>query len=282
MKRGVVGLNGRFTPEEVMMMAENNRQALLFLCHGGYRHLRGHPFGLGFIRTLQNPFVQGILKRSLNATTYADESKGTDDAEGERVLADVDPTLEMSGGSAVVSTKTGPITSLGDVNLTPADVRQLLLCCKLGASTVQSVTDKMDQTEVEKLLAGVGATAHRWIEPHYRPPYCRRIEVDRYYTFAVPGPVASARVGYLSDVIGIAGNFYVRVNWVSPSGSADDQTILNIVHRSQDFDVFSASAVLEPHQIVHCCDSACETLGAGFEGKHSAENKYLDNEFLSF
>jgi len=66
MKRGVVGLNGRFTPEEMMMMAENLRQALLFLCHGGHRHLRGSRFGLGFINTLEGPLIQHILSRSLN------------------------------------------------------------------------------------------------------------------------------------------------------------------------------------------------------------------------
>ena len=139
-----------------------------------------------------------------------------------------------------------------------------------------------DQDEVGDILSGVGATVHKWIEPLYRPPYCRRIERDRYYTFAVPGTVASARVGYLSDVIDLAGNFYVYVNWLSPSNDVEDESILSIVSRSQIFEVLSASSVLEPRHVVHCCDSSCNTLGAGFAGEHSVENKYLDNEFLSF
>ena len=278
MKGGVTGLNGSFTPEEMMMMAENLRQALLFLCHGGHIHLRGTPFGQGFINTLQGPLIQSMLSRSLNTTTYADTSKGTDDAENQRMREEVDPTLEISG-IAVVKTKTGPVTPLGDV--TPEGLRQLLLLSTRSEEAMDSFPN-VKQHDVKDILSGVGAIVYTWIEPFYRPPYCRRIERNRYYTFAVPGTVASARVGYLSDVIELAGNFYVYVNWLSRSGDVDDQSILSIVSRSQSFEVLSASSVLEPRHVVHCCDSSCKTLGAGFVSDHGDVNKYLDNGFLFF
>jgi hypothetical protein len=299
MRGGVVGLNGRYTPEVLMMRAENIRQAALFWAHGGHVHLRGDPLGKGFIRALRGDFIQHMLSRTLNTTTYADESKGCEDVaaiygdyssvldgsdveESEFDLTEMRPGVEAA--VSTVGTKQGKLLR-GQVTLSATGVRKLLQCANVDAATVDKYMDllTLSAVTVSEFLKNISANVLTWIEPAYRPPYCRRIASGLYYTFAIDGPVATARVGYLTDVVELCGNFYVGVNWMSQSGSVDDGTGLNIVRRSGSFDVLSASAVLEPRHVVHCCDSSCSTSGAGFEdGVHGEENKYLDNEFFTF
>jgi hypothetical protein len=301
MRGGVVGLNGGYSPEVLMMRAENLRQAGLFWAHGGHEHLRGAALGKGFIRALRGDFIQDMLSRSINTTTYADESKGYDDVSAMYGGIDSDPDdsdLEESEldlvemrtpvevAIPVVGTKKGPVVKR-QVTLELKCLEQLLLCAKVDATTMLSFMRLMTSHDVNVslFLKYLNAKVLTWIEPAYRPPYCRRIASGLYYTFAVEAPVATARVGYLTDVVELCGHFCVRVDWMSQCDSVDDETGLDIVRRSGISEMLSASAVLEPRHVVHCCekDQGCTTSGAGFEdGFHGVENKYLDNAYFTF
>ena len=303
MRGGVAGLNGRFTPEEQMMRAENFRQAALFWAHGGDIHLRGFNVGQGFTEALRSDFIRHMLSRTLSTTTYADESKGSEDVAAANATAeqfsnanadvqaeqDADsepdcenPLFDVATEIDCLGTKDGPVLQLPDLTLTFTCVRQLL-ACHLDADTVRESMHALEScSSVTQFLTDLKAKSHAWIEPGYRPPYCRHIAKNRYYTFAVASPVASARVGYLTDVVQVAGEYYVRVNWMLQTGLSDEITRLQIIEHSVTFEVLPASAVLEPRHVVHCCDTSCKTLGAGYDGEHGVENKYLDNEFLTF
>jgi hypothetical protein len=156
-------------------------------------------------------------------------------------------------------------------------------------------TDTNDVTLASESVVRIGGDSYRtegkgyrYIEPGHRPPYCRRIEVDRFYTVDMHAPrVATCKVALVKAIIEFPRDaFWVHIQWVEPlvagKDSVDEETALNIVTVSDVFDLRPAGDILEPRHVVHLCDAGCATLGAGFHGTHSDTNTYLDNEFFTF
>jgi hypothetical protein len=279
---GLRGLNGRLTPEELIMREENLLSAALFLTHGGDVHLPPNKFGKGFLRVMRSDFIQSMLKTACSAKTYADEADASDDI----MFSSTSASSSSDGKEDVSSDDEDPtaevVPTTGDIARGPA----------LNINTVV-----LDLASTE----GLGAhhpsfslgKAYSYIEPGYRPPYCRRIAINRYYTIAdADALVASSRVGFVNHILEpVAGTFLVHLNWMEPvkennSNKIDRLTTLSVIRHSDAFVVCPAERVLEPRHVVHLCNEDCGTTGAGFAG-HGVQlkcdtNEYLDNEFFLY
>lgn len=272
---GLEGYNGVTTPEELMMIKETLRSAILFLSHGGGQHLHGDQFGQAFIRCLQGDFIQSMLARTSSTKTYVGGTEmKQEDVQGS-VNRDEHGKDEMASPSTVSDTVRGKSVAICDVTIDEA------CAAKIGAGC---------RTE---------GNAFRYVELISRPNYCRRIGVERHYTVNMhDSQVAKCRVALVEDIIEFpAATFWVHVNWVEPvevdpaPGSpsrppvyaVDKETSLTIVRLSGVCEIRPLKDILEPRHVVHLCDENCTTSGAGFDdGKHSDKNEYLDNEFFTF
>jgi hypothetical protein len=268
MRFGLAGLNGSFTPEEQMMRVANTRQSALFLAHGGEVHLRGYLTGQGFRRVINGDFVKSMVAKTCSSKTYADDAYGEDDVEAALSMA-----ADVKKPSQSSVTKVSGVVNIQSILRDREVTRQLLLCVGVSSS--------VQNYDINELPSSIGVKAYSWIEPGHRPPYCRRIAVNRYYTVAVKGPVACGRVGRVTSILKLSERFWARINWVEELDRVDRQTGLVIVRLSDQFEIRPADDVLEPRHIVHLCDKTCNTLGPGFMGSHGDRNEFLDNENIA-
>ena len=96
----------------------------------------------------------------------------------------------------------------------------------------------------------------------------------------VEGPIARTQIARVETLICYFGKYFAIVTLMMWNGvQVDEGSRLKILKESGQA-LRSVEMLLEPLYVVHLCNSACEAIGPGFEGKHSAHNEYLYNEYI--
>jgi hypothetical protein len=269
MRQGMRSLNGRFTPEEQMMISDNQRHSGMFMAQGGHVHL-DHEYqpGPGFLKKANEPFVKKMLARTCTTKTYVGGVVG-----GEDVAAYTGSEETAVGVEVTMAQLLHPLSrddwsglrvdeSVGDRD------EAVKLCTVLRFGCVQ-------MAEAEPLRA------FQSVALSYRPPYCREVIVGNYYTVKCPRLTKGWAVAYLKAVIQDAAlKYWAVLMWMVPSGITDERTGLRVLQQAKGLELRMLTDVLEPRHVVHLCDGNCETLGAGFSGVHGDLNEFLDNEFF--
>jgi hypothetical protein len=264
---GVKGLNGAFTPEVQMLRVDNARQSALFMAHEGYVHL-GPLFrpGPGFLSTVRGRLVRRMLSRTCSATTYAADAYGTEDRLN---VAEDDEKPSRSSEEVNLDTVwAGGQSPWKHISRPPV---QNVACIRLWL---------LLRYKCLKIATEHGLRAFRSVSLPYRPPYCREVRVNSYYTVKDATERTGCGVAFVTTIIrDTEQQFWAVLSRMVPAPAGiDEQTGLRVLQRAAEFELRLLTDVLEPRHIVHRCDTQCTTWGAGFDnGYHADFNEFLDN-----
>jgi len=86
-------------------------------------------------------------------------------------------------------------------------------------------------------------------------------------------------VAKVNAVLRFRGQAWVILTYMVPAqAEVDAATGLPVLRQADATSMLLLTDVLEPHHVVHRCDSTCMTSGPGFDdGAHGNLNEYLDN-----
>jgi hypothetical protein len=278
-KFGAVHLNGRRSPEVQMMFHDNQRQASMFMAHGGYIHLpkKDQP-GKAFKKAVKSPFITKLLSRSASSKTYAGEVNGADDIVHNvdfEVGAEVNLQVPIMAKS-VADQFAGGLERLGSIGRQQETEEALRV--------LQVLKNEGEGLFFASEAQSKYMTFYDRVDVVTRPPYCRRIEWGRFYTVAtpvdsrVPSTVASARIGRVDLILRLASTYWAMVTWMNEL-EVQDTSGLKVLGKGGTH-LCLLEDVLEPRYVVHRCDSDCTTKGPGVIGVCGDTNEYLYNEYV--
>ena len=83
----------------------------------------------------------------------------------------------------------------------------------------------------------------------------------------------------VNAVLRFRGQAWVILTYMVPAqAEVDAATGLPVLRQADATSMLLLTDVLEPHHVVHRCDSTCTTSGPGFDdGDHGNVNEFLDN-----
>ena len=309
MAQGAKNLNGERTVEEVIMIKDNTRQAAQFMAHGGHVHLPDkYTPGPDFVRHVNGDFVQSMLNRANTTRTYVGDVAGKEDlgaceqavGSGHKSEPDSQHSEAESEHSAVEGSDSELVSGdiyqeavLHDVLADPTIWRSLQAPAGEDGPAM-ALFKTLERHDSQACRAGfvrhsessappVGLRAFVSVCLTYRPPYCRKICVRRYYSMksATHAP-PQVRVAYIQAILHYEDKYWVVLRWMDgvqpPEENVDVATGLPILRQAQHSSLRLLTDVLEPQHVVHRCDGSCMTSGAGFEdGKHGPHDLFLHN-----
>lgn len=291
-----------------MMMVENVRQSGLFLAHGGAVHLPPElrP-GPEFLRVVRGALVTTLLARASTTRNYVGNERGEDDVNPTSPMlrgSDSDSDSESSetesekaasrsqGPTVEVRADTEEVAVAGDVLADASIWRRvrapgedagpdaMALFEATGTRGTWQPPQALSMVPVNKTT---GIRAFVSVSLLHRPPYCRKIPVNQYYTVKSAAP--PVRVAHVQAIVLFRKEYWVIVTFMKPAtrplgGVDSESTGLPILCQAETSSLLRLAEVLEPRHVVHRCDAraGCKTSGPGFEnGKHGAVNEFLDN-----